>query len=194
MDQVASSPAQEPITQVYAGFFIRLLAFLLDMFLFNIFVATLGLYLGLVVYFLFHNPADTTYNLSQIIFDFGYYLDYIFYVLYSSVFLSLFSTTPGKFLCKLRVLGENNLRISKTSSVLRSSLQPFSMLLFGIGYVSMFKSSKKQAWHDKVAKTVVVRTSDSKHYIRTILLSIAIYAGLVIFASLVVYFRNTYLK
>lgn len=183
-----SSPKPQELNQVYAGFGRRLLAFLLDIFFFRIFVATLELYVGLVIYFLFHNPVDIAANLAKAISNYGYFFEYVFFVMYSSIFLSLFSTTPGKYLCKLRVLGENNLHISKSSSVFRSLLQPFSTLLFGIGYVSMFRSPKRQAWHDKVAKTIVIRISESKHYIRTILLSIAIFVGLFIFAALAVSF------
>ena len=189
----ASLQKTQDINIQYAGFGIRLLAYILDIFFFRVSVAFLGLYIGLGLYIFSNNPSTIATDIGNKVLGFGYLIDYLLFFLYFSVFLSLFSTTPGKFLCKLRVLGENNLPVNVVNSVIRSLLQPFSTLLFGIGYVSLLKDPKKRAWHDKLARTIVVHTKESKHYFRTILLSFAILIFLFIITSLLVVFKNRYI-
>lgn len=187
-----TSQTTQDINIKYAGFGIRLLAYIIDVFLFRVLVGFIGLYIGAAIYLFSNNPLTTAANLSNNLSDFGY-LDlasYLLPILYFSVFLALFSTTPGKYLCKLRVLGENNLPINVVSSFVRSLLQPFSTLLFGIGYVSLLKDPKKRAWHDKVAKTIVVHIKESKHYYKTLILSLAILIFLFIITSLLAVFNR----
>lgn len=65
--------------------------------------------------------------------------------------------TLGKKLFNLRVVRENRRPMNFTSAFLREILGKFvSGLLFGLGYLWVIWDLKKQAWHDKVARTYVV--------------------------------------
>jgi uncharacterized RDD family membrane protein YckC len=175
----------------YAGFGIRLLAYIIDLIINSILSTVFGLIVGVVVTWITNDPTRTSSMTNQILFPgMGYLVNYLGYVLYSTVFLSLFSTTPGKYVCKLRVLGEDNTPLSKRSAFRRSYLQPFSMLFVGMGYVGMIKSPKKQAWHDTVAKTVVIHNPKVEHYFRTILISIGIFLALIFLFTFAIIFKN----
>lgn len=66
--------------------------------------------------------------------------------------------TPGKMLLGLKVLDAktgNLLTIGQ--ALLRYAGYILSSLIFCLGYIWVGFDKKKQGWHDKMAKTVVVR-------------------------------------
>ncbi len=81
---------------------------------------------------------------------------YVFTVIYNAFFLSLWSSTPGKRVMGLKIVTESGCNVMPLTAIKRSLLQPLSLVLFGSGYVSIVKTTTRQAWHDKVAKTIVV--------------------------------------
>lgn len=129
----------------YAGFWVRLGAYVID-FLGMMVVAFL---IGVLIVYLFgENAVD---SLPEI------FWSYFSYVIYSTFALTVWSTTFGKHLYGLSVRTENSEPLSFGVALKRSFLQPLSTILFGIGYWNMGKNSKQQAWHDKSARTVVLR-------------------------------------
>lgn len=69
-----------------------------------------------------------------------------------------FAGTPGKRLLKLKVLDEatgNQLTLGQ--AILRYIGYIPSAIVFGLGYLWVIWDGKKQGWHDKIAKTVVVK-------------------------------------
>src|SRR3989344_4770988 len=162
---------------IYASFFRRFFAYILDIFIcFPLFL----LFLTIFVYFLvnllnIHKEIIFAYidNLPSLPFN------YVAFVYYSTFFLYLFSTTPGKYLLHVKVIKDNNTKLDLITVLVRSLLQPLSTILFGIGYVSVIKDDQKRAWHDKIAHTVVIQISEQSNMVKTILISILIPLGLI---------------
>ncbi len=78
--------------------------------------------------------------------------------LYSILFWLYFAGTPGKRLMRLKVLDEKTgNKLTVMQSIIRYIGYIPSILVFGIGLFWVAFDAKKQGWHDKMAKSVVVR-------------------------------------
>lgn len=146
----------------YAGFWLRFGAYFID-FLGLLFLAVI---LGII-------------GFGDAISSLGYFSDYIFWVIYSTFFLSLFSNTPGKKIYGLEVITEDKDKLSFKNALIRSLLQPLSLFFFGSGYYNMDQHDLKQAWHDKKAHTIVIVKNKKDNYMLQIILSII---GLALYA------------
>ncbi len=127
----------------YAGFGIRFGAYFADF---------IGVILLALVFGIFETLLGMTDALSQI----GVFGDYIVWVIYSTFFLSIWSSTPGKMLYGLRVEKDDGDSLGFGTSLKRSLLQPLSFVFFGAGFWNMGKNDKQQTWHDEQVKTIVV--------------------------------------
>lgn len=77
---------------------------------------------------------------------------------YSVYFIKTHQATPGKKYFKLRVETIDSGQISWGRAFVREVLGKFlSSLVLGIGYLWAVFDKNKQAWHDKIAKTIVVQ-------------------------------------
>lgn len=128
-------------TMNYGGFWIRLLAYFID-----------GIILSVVSSLLFGNTcADTGYctgyNGWQMIIPLAYYLG----------FWTWKSATPGKMVCKLQIVDEAGKPINFKTAVLRLVGYALSAIALMIGFIWIAFDAKKQGWHDKIAKTYVVK-------------------------------------
>jgi len=66
--------------------------------------------------------------------------------------------TLGKMLFKIQVVDENYQKISFGKAALREIIGKFvSSFVFGLGYIWTLFDEKKQSWHDKIAKTYVIK-------------------------------------
>lgn len=78
-------------------------------------------------------------------------------VVYSSLCeYSRFQATPGKFYMGLAVTTTDGERMTLIRSVIRSTGKILSYWSFGLGYLLMLGTWKRQALHDKIAQTIVV--------------------------------------
>jgi len=143
----------------YAGFWIRVLANLLD-----------GLVLLLptaLIEFLSYRiggPEDMGYWEYQTSLEAPLWSAYdglsiglsvLVGILYFGLLTSKYYGTPGKLIVGVRVLGEDGNRISLARSIGRYfAYIPSS--IFMIGYIMVGLTSKKQGLHDKMCKTYVV--------------------------------------
>ncbi len=86
----------------------------------------------------------------------GFYT--LLFIAYFTYFLGLNGRTPGKRLLGLQVVSVEGQPISFGTAFLRSVGYLVSSLLFTIplGYIWAAFDKKKQAWHDKIAGTVVI--------------------------------------
>jgi len=73
-------------------------------------------------------------------------------------FWSTTGQTVGMLLLHLRVVREDDRPLSLGTGVLRHIGLLISVLAIFIGVLSVIWDPKKQGWHDKIARTVVVRT------------------------------------
>jgi len=123
----------------YAGFWIRLGAFVIDLaiiYLFQILLIVIGI-----------DWPDSINMLVNFFMIFFYHL----------FFLSAYSSTPGKKLFGLVVVNEESQEKIQQKTVLIRTLSYFvSGLFLGIGFLAVALKGSKQGWHDKIAKTFVV--------------------------------------
>ena len=76
---------------------------------------------------------------------------------YNVVLMRLFNgQTLGKMVFGLRVIKKNGRRISVLDALLRNVLGYMVSQIFLLGYIWAFTDRENQAWHDKMAGTVVV--------------------------------------
>lgn len=116
-----------------ASFFSRFFALLIDLLIY------------LLIYFFLH-----FYNLER----FTIFL-FIFYFIY---FNKVFGQTLGKKILRIKVVDKNLKTPSILSSFIREMFKFFiSPILLNLGFLSMIIDKNKQTWHDKVAKTYVIR-------------------------------------
>ncbi len=139
----------------YAGFGIRFLAWLIDSLVLLFLSFIIGLIFGFVVAFIF-----TLFGLNNdlLINSIGNLLGFVVGLLYFTLFWSSkFQGTPGKILLGLKVVDANGNRINYSTAVIRYLSTILSSLLLGIGYLMIIFDDKKQALHDKLASTYVVK-------------------------------------
>lgn len=134
-----------------AGFFLRLLAYfnekLLFLLLASAFIWNLsknnalsGIYHGLIIF------------LIIIVFYF------LFGMVYNVIFTHYFGGNLGKLITGLRVRDQSGSKLDLKKILFRQLLAyQFSWLVFGLGYLSVLKDPKKQAWHDKTIDSNVFR-------------------------------------
>lgn len=138
---------QQP--QRYAGFWIRLLAGLIDLVI-----------MGIVIYVPLTLIYGEQYWMGEDFFAgfwdvlLGYVLPFVGTIWFWRTFLG----TPGKMILKLRVVdAETGDRLTIPQSIGRYFAYIPAMLFFCLGLFWIGFSSRKQGWHDKLAGTVVLR-------------------------------------
>ena len=81
---------------------------------------------------------------------------------YGAVLWKLRGTTIGGILCRLKVARADGRPIDWTTSIVRALSCLLSMVLLGLGFIWIAVDPERQAWHDKIAGTIVVRTPTSQ--------------------------------
>ncbi len=138
---------------VYAGFWLRVWASLVDSVLMAILLIPLGLAIGPLS---IESGPNSSFNP----------LDFVFGVITPAVATVLFwvykSATPGKMLIKARIVDSRTGKpASPRQSIIRYFANYLSLIPMGLGYVRIAWSPRKQAWHDLLAGTVVIRQGNS---------------------------------
>ena len=124
----------------YAGFWIRFAAALLDMIIIGLPLLLIGggLFLLTGVVFIYY-----VLNLAAVVFTI--YMD------------GMKGGTPGKLILKIRIVNEQGKLIGIPGAILRYIGKFVSGIIFGIGFLMIAWTAKKQGLHDKIAGTYVVR-------------------------------------
>jgi len=135
----------------YGGFWVRFIAIIID---------------GIVLFFiqslfsyLFTGQLTATYDLEGDNFEFWSSTTLsmvVSIVYYAGMHSSKKQATVGKMCFDLKVVDTNGNRISFLRGVGRNVSKILSALILMIGYIMAAFDSKKQALHDKLAKTMVV--------------------------------------
>jgi uncharacterized RDD family membrane protein YckC len=133
----------EQVDIYYGHFWIRFGAYFID-------------FLGVIILAIVIGFLETIFGIEDIISQLGIFGDYVVWVIYSVLCLTIWSTTPGKKIFSMEVLKESGERLDFATSFKRALLQPLSLVFFGVGYWNMSKNDKQQSWHDKNAHTIVV--------------------------------------
>jgi uncharacterized RDD family membrane protein YckC len=135
--------------QQYAGFWIRVLAHVIDTVLFLLIITPLlmGIYGG--AYY-------TSESMFQGVWDF--ILNLIFPAVVCIVFWKYKSATPGKMILKIKVVdAQTGQKLSWGQSIGRYFGYFVSILPIMLGFIWVAIDQRKQGWHDKLAGTVVIR-------------------------------------
>lgn len=136
---------KETSSQKYAGFWLRLLAYLID---YVILIVASKIIFG-------DRIVTTTSNSVSAQFDGVFFL---IPLLYFILFWKFFSATPGKMLLKMKIISEKNPdKLSWKDVILRYIGYFISGIVILLGFIWIGFDKKKQGWHDKIAKTFVVK-------------------------------------
>ena len=147
---------QVDVAQPIAGFWIRSLAFLIDLLCLNLtsaFLISLGiLILGRNKDLLLSAPLD----LALILLIPTYLYLLLVNLLYFTIFHAATGQTLGKLLCELKVVKLDGGELGYGQSFLRFSGYLLSSLPLGLGFIWAAIDPKKLTWHDRLAETCVI--------------------------------------
>ena len=141
-----AKPAPKPAdmaTAHYAGFWIRLVAMLID-----------GVILGIVGNLL-TGGAVTTVQDGVVSMNYSGWQTLI-PIVYTIGFWIWLSATPGKYVLGLKIVEENGNKLNVKDAIIRYLGYIVSGIAIGIGFFWIGFDKKKQGWHDKIAKTYVI--------------------------------------
>ena len=81
-------------------------------------------------------------------------------VIFFGIYKNIKCQTPGRRLLGIKVVNQSGERISFWRGLLRETIgKAVSGIFVYLGYITAAFDSRKQAWHDKIAGTFVVRRS-----------------------------------
>ena len=137
-------------TLIYAGFWIRFAAVLLDGII--LFVA------GVVVQLLFAPMTRSgRMDLMLMALGFEYLIGMIIGATYEGLFVSRLGATPGKMALDLKVVRPDGERLTYGRALGRYFGTMLSGLIVGIGYIMAAFDDEKRALHDRICDTRVIR-------------------------------------
>jgi uncharacterized RDD family membrane protein YckC len=136
-EAAAGGTATELVLLPRAAFVDRLAAFALDAILIVIIVNVLDIH---------HQEARVGFLVA---------------LAYHVSFWTLKGTTLGGIICQLRLVRVDGERIGFPDALVRGLTGIFSLAVFGLGFLWILRDPDKQAWHDRVAGTFVVKVPRS---------------------------------
>ena len=77
--------------------------------------------------------------------------------IYGAVMWKLKGTTVGGVICHLKVVRVDSREVDWSTAAIRALGCFLSLALLGLGFIWIALDPNRQAWHDKIAGTVVVR-------------------------------------
>lgn len=88
-------------------------------------------------------------------------------ILYNIILLSLFGQTLGKKALSLKVINQSGNKLAFVEALIRESIGKWvSYYILGLGYLWILIDPNRRAWHDKIAKTQVVKVDDRGNYVK----------------------------
>ena len=139
---------------VYAGFWIRALAYIIDGAIIEVIRSIVLIPLGMSMLdrpfaspWFFAHLGEA--KLASLIVSLGYFV----------YFWTQYGATPGKMLLKLKVVTPSGALITPGQAVVRYFGQILSGLILGIGFMMAAWDEEKQALHDRIAGTRVIRVN-----------------------------------
>lgn len=139
---------------VYAGFFVRLSAYIIDCIIVGIALLVIRIP-KLIIYFM--NPNG--FLIKPMLFEFSIFdiVIYLFGLTYFVLMTYYYGATLGKKLFKLKVCNNADEKLSLVTIIYRESIGRYlSGFILFIGYIMIGLDSKKRALHDMLSDTLVV--------------------------------------
>jgi uncharacterized RDD family membrane protein YckC len=147
---------QETLYGQYAGFVTRLVAYIIDQLIIAGVISLVTVVAGFVMQSLHINELIGAQRIAQVIMAIlALLLIVSFLILYNIGFWMLAGQTPGKRLMGLRIVRTDGERITLGPAILRWLGYWLSAILF-LGYLWVLVDDRRQAFHDKLAGTLVV--------------------------------------
>jgi len=84
------------------------------------------------------------------------------WILYCTIFLTFFAATPGKMVLRLKVVQAGKVagRLPAITALTRSAFFIISAFVAGLGCFTSLFNKERRTWHDRIARTVVIRSED----------------------------------
>ena len=142
------------VTPTYAGFWLRVVASLIDSLVAGVGAFVIGLVMGVFLLFLFPDLLDNPD--SDAIFGLVGFLGGLAY--FGIMESSSKQATLGKMAMGLKVTDLDGQRIGLVKAINRNLGKIISYVLLGIGFFMAGFTKKKQGLHDKMVATLVVRS------------------------------------
>jgi uncharacterized RDD family membrane protein YckC len=140
----------------YAGFFTRLVAYVIDRLIVAGIVALIGVGVSLALDALNLREWLATHPAAALIVAFFILALVIFVRLfYNMGFWMLAGQTPGKRVMGVRVVRTDGQRLKWGNAIRREIGYWISVILY-LGYLWILVDNRRQGWHDKIAGTMVV--------------------------------------
>ena len=147
---------QETLLGQYAGFVTRLIAFAIDQLIVGLAVSVVVLLAEFVASAFGANEWFGTGDLaSTIVTILVVVTSALIFILYDLLFWMLAGQTPGKRFLGVRIVRTDGKRLRWGNAIRRKVGYWISALLF-LGYLWVIVDSKRQAWHDHLAGTLVL--------------------------------------
>jgi len=84
-------------------------------------------------------------------------LEIVIFLTYMIWFKLSYGATPGYQMLDMKIVSINGAELTLKQIVIRLFSTFFSAVLFGLGYIWIAFDKNKQAWHDKIAGTYVIK-------------------------------------
>ncbi len=133
----------------FAGFWIRVLAYIIDFIPLAIITGVLAVVSGQSL--LDTDPAAPLYNWADLV---NLFIGIAYFVGFES---SSYQATPGKMALGLIVTDTDGRRISPMRALGRYVAKIPSAMILGIGFIMVGFTERKQGLHDYIASTLVVK-------------------------------------
>jgi len=132
----------------YGGFWIRLVAYIIDAILLTVVVGGLGAILGF-------NLMETDLERQEPLFNLlSFVIGWLYFALMES---SERGATVGKMALGLRVVTSTGQRLSFMNATGRYFAKIISAIILGIGFLMIAFTDKKRGLHDMIASTLVIK-------------------------------------
>jgi uncharacterized RDD family membrane protein YckC len=133
----------------YGGFWIRLVAYIIDAILLNIVVGIIGVAVGLNMYSVDVERFDPSTGLASIV------IAWLYFALMES---SARGATLGKMAVGLRVVTDQGERLSFARATGRYFAKFVSAVILLIGFIMIAFTDRKRGLHDMIAGTLVIKS------------------------------------
>lgn len=134
----------------YGGFWIRFVATIVDGILLNIINLVVNGALGMIL-----SAADP--STAEVIMVFAQIILSLTYIAYEVFFLGRFGATPGKMVCRLKVVTAEGQPITYLRALARVFAEILSGCTLMIGYIIAAFDDEKRALHDHICSTRVIK-------------------------------------
>ncbi|MBI5198353.1 MAG: RDD family protein [Nitrospirae bacterium] len=147
-----------PDTLPKGGFWIRFVAYAIDNLLIFIGTVFLAFVTGLATGLGGITTSMGSEDVEQLATAFGFFIGMFTGLFYFTFFVGWCGQTPGKRLCKLKVIQKTGEPMTYGRALLRYLAYIVSFIIAGLGFLMIAVDRKKRGLHDLIAGTLVVKT------------------------------------